>query len=91
MWFFTGKARTPTKEEALPGRPERMVVPASHFVNGHKLEPPFPAGTQLAMFGMGCFWGRNGSSGSGAASIRRPSATREGSPSTPPTKRCAAG
>jgi len=57
MWFFTGKARTPTKEEALPGRPERMAVPASHFVNGHKLEPPFPAGTQPAMFGMGCFWG----------------------------------
>jgi peptide-methionine (S)-S-oxide reductase len=28
-----------------------------HFVNGHRLEPPFPDGTQRAMFGMGCFWG----------------------------------
>ena len=57
MWFFTGKAKTPTKEEALPGRPERIVVPAAHFVNGNRLEPPFPAGTELALFGMGCFWG----------------------------------
>ena len=57
MWFFTGKAKTPTKEEALPGRPERMIVPAAHFVNGNRLESPFPAGTELALFGMGCFWG----------------------------------
>ncbi len=57
MWFFTGKGKMPTKEEALPGRPERMIVPAAHFVNGNRLEPPFPAGTELALFGMGCFWG----------------------------------
>jgi len=57
MWFFTGKAKMPSREEALPGRQERMIVPATHFVNGNRLEPPFPAGTELAMFGMGCFWG----------------------------------
>ncbi len=34
-----------------------MPVPAQHFVNGHRLEAPFPAGMQLAMFGLGCFWG----------------------------------
>jgi peptide-methionine (S)-S-oxide reductase len=34
-----------------------MRVPATHFVNGNRLEPPFPAGTELATFGMGCFWG----------------------------------
>ncbi len=34
-----------------------MPVPADHFVNGHRLEPPFPDGMQIAMFGMGCFWG----------------------------------
>ena len=34
-----------------------MAVPAAHFVSGAPLEPPFPAGMELAMFGMGCFWG----------------------------------
>ncbi len=57
MWLFTGKARMPSKDQALPGRQERMVVPATHFVNGNRLEQPFPAGTELALFGMGCFWG----------------------------------
>ncbi len=47
----------PSKEEALPGRAEKMPVAAKHFVNGARMEPPFAAGTKLAMFGMGCFWG----------------------------------
>ena len=47
----------PTPEEALPGRAEKMAVPATHFVNGHPLEPPFPAGAKVALFGLGCFWG----------------------------------
>jgi peptide-methionine (S)-S-oxide reductase len=34
-----------------------MPVPAKHFVNGNPLQPPFPAGIELAMFGLGCFWG----------------------------------
>jgi peptide-methionine (S)-S-oxide reductase len=34
-----------------------MEVPARHYVNGHPLKPPFPAGMETAMFGMGCFWG----------------------------------
>ena len=49
--------RMPSKEEALPGRAVRMLVPAAHFVNGHRLEPPFPDGLERAMFGLGCFWG----------------------------------
>ena len=51
------KLRMPTKEQALPGRSERMPVPATHHVNGARLEPPFPAGLERAVFGMGCFWG----------------------------------
>ncbi|MCC7384306.1 MAG: peptide-methionine (S)-S-oxide reductase MsrA [Deltaproteobacteria bacterium] len=51
------KLQMPTADEALPGRSERMPVAARHFVNGNRLEPPFPEGMQLAMFGMGCFWG----------------------------------
>ena len=51
------KMRMPSPEEAPPGRAERMPVAEEHFVNGGRLQPPFPAGTELAMFGMGCFWG----------------------------------
>jgi peptide-methionine (S)-S-oxide reductase len=49
--------RLPTAAEALPGRKDAMPVPEHHFVNGHRIAPPFPAGTMLALFGMGCFWG----------------------------------
>jgi peptide-methionine (S)-S-oxide reductase len=46
-----------TRAEALPGRAEEMPVPARHFVNGHPIKPPFPAGLEMAVFGLGCFWG----------------------------------
>jgi peptide-methionine (S)-S-oxide reductase len=49
--------RIPTPAEALPGRAEPMRVPDAHFVNHHRLSPPFPDGLKTAMFGMGCFWG----------------------------------
>jgi peptide-methionine (S)-S-oxide reductase len=51
------KLRLPNPEQALPGRTERLEVPTRHFVNGAPLEPPFPAGLELALFGLGCFWG----------------------------------
>jgi peptide-methionine (S)-S-oxide reductase len=58
MWFFTGKSQTSlSPAEALPGRAERMVVPEKHAVSGHRIVPPFPAGLEQALFGMGCFWG----------------------------------
>jgi peptide-methionine (S)-S-oxide reductase len=47
----------PSPERALGGREERMPVPARHEVLGTPLEPPFPAAAELALFGMGCFWG----------------------------------
>jgi peptide-methionine (S)-S-oxide reductase len=56
MWLRK-KAAMPSRSDALPGRSERMPVPAVHAVNGARLEPPFPAGLELALFGMGCFWG----------------------------------
>jgi peptide-methionine (S)-S-oxide reductase len=51
------KLTLPTKEEALPGRADKMPVPARHYVNQNPLAPPFPAPLELAMFGLGCFWG----------------------------------
>ena len=51
------KLRIPRPEDALPGRPAPMPVPGTHFVNGNRLTPPFPAGLEQAVFGLGCFWG----------------------------------
>lgn len=47
----------PSVEEALAGRSESVDVPDEHFISGNPLEPPFPEGTEIAVFGMGCFWG----------------------------------
>src|SRR6266567_3460719 len=55
--MFSKPIKIPSKAEALPGRDERMEVPDRHFVNGHRLDAPFPAGLERAMFAMGCFWG----------------------------------
>jgi len=53
-----GKPKTiPSKAEALPGRADPMPVTDTHFVNQHRLTPPFPDGLERALFGMGCFWG----------------------------------
>jgi peptide-methionine (S)-S-oxide reductase len=57
MWNKERKMQMPTPEEALPGRTQAMPVAAKHFVNGHPMQSPFPAHMQMAMFGMGCFWG----------------------------------
>ncbi len=51
------RTELPAAAEALPGRSARMPVPSRHFVNGHPVAPPFPAGLETAMFGLGCFWG----------------------------------
>ena len=55
--LYADKLTVPPPEKALPGRPERMPVPARHEVLGTPLEPPFPDDTERAVFGMGCFWG----------------------------------
>ncbi len=58
MFSRRDKAHLPTADEALPGRPNRpFAVPERHFVLDAPLEPPFPAGLEQIVFGMGCFWG----------------------------------
>ena len=58
MWMFKKKSLDlPTADRALPGRAKAMAVEDRHFVNGHALKPPFPAGIETAIFGLGCFWG----------------------------------
>jgi peptide-methionine (S)-S-oxide reductase len=55
--FGSHKTRMATAEDALPGRDTAMPVPARHEVLGTSLLPPYPAGTQVAEFALGCFWG----------------------------------
>jgi peptide-methionine (S)-S-oxide reductase len=55
--FARKKAVMPSRAEALPGRAQAMKTPAKHHVLGTGLVPPFPAGVETAVFGLGCFWG----------------------------------
>jgi len=55
--FGFDKTAMVTPEEALPGRSDPMPVPARHEVLGGPLRPPYPAGTEVAEFALGCFWG----------------------------------
>jgi peptide-methionine (S)-S-oxide reductase len=57
MLFGRDKTRMVSPEEALPGRDEPMPVVEPHHVNGTSIVPPFPQGSEVAYFGLGCFWG----------------------------------
>jgi peptide-methionine (S)-S-oxide reductase len=57
MFLFTKPSTMITADEALPGRDETMPVPAAHEVLGNPIAPPFPAGLEQAVIGLGCFWG----------------------------------
>jgi peptide-methionine (S)-S-oxide reductase len=47
----------PDPADALPGRSAAIPTAERHFVNDSSIRPPYPAGSELATFGMGCFWG----------------------------------
>jgi peptide-methionine (S)-S-oxide reductase len=58
MLFSRHKTEMITADRALPGRDHYLYpVPANHYVNGHSIQAPFPAGLETAIFGLGCFWG----------------------------------
>ena len=57
MLFSNKKTLMPSKLDALPGRAEKMQLSNQHYVNKNVLLPPFPDGLEVAMFGLGCFWG----------------------------------
>jgi peptide-methionine (S)-S-oxide reductase len=51
------KMKIPSPSEALPGRAERMPVAPKHLFTGGPMQPPWPDGSEVAVFGLGCFWG----------------------------------
>src|SRR6202044_1821016 len=55
--FGFRKSRRITAEQALPGRDTTMPVPTRHEVLGTSLTPPYPDGSEIAEFALGCFWG----------------------------------
>jgi len=57
MAIFRRKSTLPSEASALAGRTTALEVPDIHFVNGHRIVPPFPEGLREAIFGLGCFWG----------------------------------
>src|ERR1700752_2456222 len=57
MFSFKKKLEMPAADEALPGRTTPIPTARQHFVNHHALKGPYPDGLEVAMFGLGCFWG----------------------------------
>lgn len=58
MFSFARKTiEMPSADTALPGRATAMQLPDPHLITGHKMTPPYPAGLEVADFGLGCFWG----------------------------------
>lgn len=57
MGLFSRKVEMVSPDAALPGRDAAIEVPGQHTVNANPMVGPFPAGTEKAQFGLGCFWG----------------------------------
>jgi peptide-methionine (S)-S-oxide reductase len=57
MFMFKKSLELPRPNEALPGRGSAIPTATHHHVNGNPLKGPYPAGSERALFGMGCFWG----------------------------------
>ncbi|WP_315836281.1 peptide-methionine (S)-S-oxide reductase MsrA [Bradyrhizobium prioriisuperbiae] len=57
MLFMRKSPELPTAATALPGRATPIPTATTHFINGHKLQAPYPEGLEQAVFALGCFWG----------------------------------
>ena len=57
MFGFGRPSTLPDPADALPGRDAAIPTAERHAINGSSIKPPYPAGTEFALFGMGCFWG----------------------------------
>ena len=56
MFLFRKSVEMPTAATALKGRPDAIPTATTHHINGARLKPPFPAGSESVIVGLGCFW-----------------------------------
>ena len=57
MFGFGKPKNLPDPADALPGRDIPIPTAESHDINGAPLKPPYPEGSEIAEFALGCFWG----------------------------------
>lgn len=57
MFYWRKRMDLPSAEEALRGRAKAIETAPQHFINHRSLKGPYPDGSEMAMFGLGCFWG----------------------------------
>jgi peptide-methionine (S)-S-oxide reductase len=57
MFGFGRPSTLPDAADALPGRDQALPTAETHHVNGAPLKPPYPEGSEIAEFALGCFWG----------------------------------
>jgi peptide-methionine (S)-S-oxide reductase len=57
MFGFGRPTTIPDAQNALPGREQPIPTAETHFINGSSIQPPYPAGSEIATFALGCFWG----------------------------------
>jgi peptide-methionine (S)-S-oxide reductase len=51
------KTKMPDPAETLPGRTTALPTAERHRLNDQPLKGPYPEGTEIADFALGCFWG----------------------------------
>src|ERR671918_307701 len=57
MFSFGTKTKMVDPAVALPGRPEAIPTAERSLINNQPLKPPYPEGSEIAEFALGCFWG----------------------------------
>jgi len=55
--MFFKSVEIPGRDQALPGREEKIKIDPNHYVHGRSMVEPFPPNMHRVIFGLGCFWG----------------------------------
>lgn len=89
MFGFGKPSTIPSPADALPGRDTPIRTAERHYVNDTSIKPPYPAGSELATFALGCFWGAEQLFWQMPGVLSTSVGYAGGSTRTRPTRRCA--